>query len=136
MIVLSNSIFDISQYYGSLVVTYLSRNDDLYDEMFSSLKNRGYEFTQNELSNDKLSSSEYINNSNAHLKNCACYLLIMTKELFEKQNQAFRNLIWYQIGYVNTLKQNAIIPMWLGDEYQGILDTPLKNANILYSQLM
>lgn len=130
MKLLSSTPFDITEYCGNLIVTYLSDDKQDVQPLLAFLKENGYAYVENEVGLQAIIKSAYLTNMHALLDNCGCYILFVSENLELPQNRVLRNSIFYQIGYLNSRRQDKdiVIPYLKNKSCMKVLkDSPIHN---------
>ena len=126
--------FDISEYCGNLIVTFLSEDSVGVQELFDFLDKNGYEYIKNEIGFHTLMKSSYLSGIEKLLESCGCYILYLTNNFAKKKNRVLRNNIFYQIGYLEARKEQIIVPfIEKGTKVKSLKlsETPIQQQNTL-----
>ena len=110
MKLIENASFDITEYCGHLIVTYLSDDKLAVRELLEVLDKAGYEYIDNEVGLHTVLKNSYTANIESLLDDCGCYILYVSKHFEDKKNRALRNNIWYQIGRLEIKKSQIVVP--------------------------
>ncbi len=128
---LKNDPFDITEYCGHLIVTYLSEDKEQIRDVLEGLDRIGYEYIENEVGMHTVLKSSYISDTRELLDNCGCYLLFLSKHFDDKRNRALRNNIWYQVGVLESRRSEIVVPFMLHNAHVDLSKSPLQQANTI-----
>ena len=142
MKLLSDSNFDIRQYYGNLVILYSEGQFDLIKSLCERLDASGYVYQCCEIGSSMLMRGDAFRNTIKLLDRCACLVPVMSTELFEDKNILIRGMYWYFIGYIRSKLQESIVPYVPADAFSEnngtvkkadvLKGTPLQGIDIMY----
>ncbi len=134
MKLLSNTPFDITEYCGNLIVTYLSDDKAAVQPLLQFLQNNGYEYIENEIGLHTIIKSAYLTNIQPQLDTCGCYILFVSENLNLPENRVLRNSIFYQVGFLEARRQQIVVPYLKDDAAQSVLaSTPIQTASAIRS---
>ena len=107
---ISNEPFDVTEYCGHLILTYLSEDAAEVVDFKEQLDARGYHYVENKISLHTLLKSSYVSEMEELLEDCGCYLLCLTSHFDTPSRRALRNHIWYQIGVLEARRPGSVVP--------------------------
>ena len=128
----SNTLVDIAEYCGSLIVTYLSDDKEDVRPLLDVLKEKGYEYIENEVGLHTIIKNAYLPNIQNHLRTCGRYVLFLSNHFKLPENRILRNNIFYQVGYLVARRQNVIVPYSNDPDATFALDgTPVHSSSVM-----
>ena len=139
MEIISKKEFDITEYCGNLIVTYLSEDKSYAAEVKALLDSKGYAYFDNEVGIHTVLKNSYVDDIEEKLAECGCYLLLVSKNFNEerkrlfgnKKNRSLKNHIWYQVGILNGRRMDIVAPVAIGQGSINLNGTPLLQSNII-----
>ena len=132
MKLLSDSQFDIKDYYGDIVIMYPDAAKATANELAAKLDVAGYVYHLCALGAASLTNRNYVNETVSLLNGSSCFVPIFTSDLMEKEsNSVFRAVMWYFIGYVKANKNGAIVPFIESKEKISLAGTPIQQLDIM-----
>ena len=131
MKLLENVPFDITEYCGNLIVTYLSDDRKIVEDLFLKLDSLGYEYIKNEVGRHTVMKNSYIDDIEESLSQCGCYLLYLPKSFDDERNRALRNNIWYQIGMLQARRPGIVVPFMNPDSRTDLSHGPLQKTKVI-----
>lgn len=131
MTLLENMPFDITKYCGNLIVTYLSDDKEKVSGLLKWLDESGYEYIENEVGLHSVLQSSYLVNMQNYLDDCGGFVLYVTDSFDDEKNQEFRNIIWYQIGYLECRQTELVIPFLAPGAKTDLSKTPIQRSNVI-----
>ena len=134
MELLMNEPFNIHEYCGTTVLTYFSEDKEMADALFVRLSAAGYNCVRNELSFHRVIKNAYIASVNEMLSTCGCYLLLIGASFDEPKYRALRNHLWFQVGHLQAIRREIVIPYAPVGTPVGFSQTPLGRCNILKNE--
>lgn len=133
MKLLDNVPFDITEYCGNLIVTYLSDDKESVQHLLTFLNQNGYEYVENEVGLHTVLKSAYLSGMQDHLNTCGCYILYLTDSFNAQENRVLKNNILYQIGFLEARREQIIVPYVEQGANIDLSKSPLQQANIIRS---
>ncbi len=133
MKILSNTPFDITEYCGNLIVTYLSDDKNAVQPLLEFLQKNGYEYIENEVGLHTIIKNAYLSNIQQELSSCGCYLLYLSPSLDLPENRVLRNSVFYQVGFLEARRQQIVVPYMDPDKKIDLSKTPLQAADVIDS---
>ena len=133
MKLLDNVPFDITEYCGNLIVTYLSDDKEKVQFLLTFLNQNGYEYVENEVGLHTVLKSAYLSQMQSHLNECGCYILYLTDSFNAAENRVLKNNILYQIGFLEARREQIIVPYVEPGANIDLSKSPLQQANIIRS---
>lgn len=130
---ISNTPFDITEYCGNLIVTYLSDDKEAVQPLLVFLQQNGYEYVENEVGLHTIIKSAYLSNIQAQLHTCGCYLLYLTPSLDLPENRVLRNSIFYQVGFLEARRPQLVVPYMEPGRRIDLSKSPLQSADVIDS---
>ncbi len=134
MKLLSESKFDIKDYYGDLVIMYPEDAEDTAKKLKELLDVSGHVYHLVKLSPDALTNRNYVSDTIRMLDGCACFVPIITKYFYAAENALFRSLIWHFIGYMRTKLNEGIVPFIPKGDSTTLEGTPIQQLDILHDE--
>ena len=134
MELLQNEPFNINEYCGTTVLTYFSEDVKLADALFASLSVAGYNCVRNELSFHRVIKNAYIAEVNEMLSTCGCYLLLIGECFDDPKNRTLRNHLWYQVGKLQAIRREIVIPYAPAGTPADFAQSPLGRCNVLQTE--
>lgn len=135
MKLLSDSQFDIREYYGNLVLLYPEGRADLIAPLRERLDISGHVYYCCAVGPSLLLKGSTFDDVVMLLDRCVCLIPVLTKELFDEENLIVCSLYWYFIGYIRSKLQESIVPYIPADlvkEKPDLKGTPLQGIDIMY----
>ncbi len=123
--------FDITEYCGNLIVTYLSDDKPQVSEILRELDAKGYEYYLNEVGVHTVLKNSYVDDIQDKLSSCGCYLLFLSKNFDDKKNRALRNNIMFQVGVLESRRPGIVVPVVKGGTKTSLAGTPMQSLNII-----
>ncbi len=130
MRLISDSHFDIRQYYGNLVLLYPEGHSELISDLCGRLDVSGYVYHCCEIGPSMLMKGDGFRNTVKLLERCVCLIPVMNEELFEEKNRITRAMFWYFIGYIRAKLKESIVP------YIPIKAQPTANGKVQKPDLL
>lgn len=110
MRLVSNVPFDVTEYCGHLIVTYLSEDKDEVANFLDELRAKGYHFEENAINLHTILNTTRVAEMEEHLEDCGCYILCLTSHFAKPSWRALCNHIWFQIGVLEARHPGSVIP--------------------------
>ncbi|MBE6597729.1 MAG: hypothetical protein E7641_08705 [Ruminococcaceae bacterium] len=136
MRLISDSQFDIRQYYGNLVLLYPEGYPELTAPLRERLDVSGHVYHCCAVGASMLMKGDSFDNVIGLLDRCACLIPIMNAEVFKEENAVTRAMFWYFIGFMRARVQESIVPYIPlgeeGEEKPDLRGTPLQGIDIMY----
>lgn len=132
MELLSNSKFDIKEYYGNIVIMYTEDSVEFIAELRELLDYTGYAYICRQISRRTVERRNFAEEADRLLSGCACFIPVLSRELMAPENQIFKSLFWYSVGFMRANYQEAIIPMCFTGDNLELAGTPLQGIDILF----
>ena len=133
MKLLSDSQFDIHEYFGDLVIIYPEDAENAVKEITSLFDVSGHVYHAIAISEETISDRGFMETTAALIDGCACLVPVMSKSLFEEKNVFYRTLFWRFIGYMKAHSSDAIVPYIPKGEGVSLAGTPLQDLDIMSS---
>lgn len=133
MKLLDNTPFDITEYCGNLIVTYLSDDKQKVQPLLTFLNQNGYEYIENEVGLHTIIKSAYLTNTQAELNTCGCYILYLTDSFNLPENRVLKNNVLYQVGFLEARREQIVVPYIEPDTHVDLSKSPMQQANIIRS---
>ena len=133
MKLLENTPFDITEYCGNLIITFLSEDTGKVKPLFDFLDKNGYEYIKNEIGLHTVLKSAFLPNIEKELNCCGCYILYLSEKFNKEYNRVLKNNIFYQVGYLEARRERIIVPFldktFTKEDRDLLAKTPLQQAN-------
>ena len=126
-----NSRFDITEYCGNLIVTFLSADKENVQPLLEFLDKNGYEYIKNELAMHTVLKNSYLSNIERELDSCGCCILYLTNNFNDPKYRVLKNNILYQVGYLDARREDIITPFIEKGSSVNLSGTPLMTANTI-----
>lgn len=110
MRLVSNVPFDVTEYCGHLIVTYLSEDKDEVAGFLDELRAKGYHFEENAINLHTILNTTRVAEMEENLMDCGCYILCLTSHFLKPSFRALCNHIWFQIGVLEARHPGSVIP--------------------------
>ncbi|MBE6656458.1 MAG: hypothetical protein E7609_06310 [Ruminococcaceae bacterium] len=134
MELLQNEPFNINEYCGTTVLTYFAEDAKTADAIFASLSAAGYNCVRNELSFHRVIKNLYISEVSELLATCGCYLLLIGEGFDDPKNRTLRNHLWYQVGKLQAIRREIVVPYAPHGTPVGFAQSPLGRCNVLLNE--
>ena len=132
MRLLSNDPFDITNYCGHLIVTYLTVDEAEVKGFLESLQEKGYHYIENRINLHRVLRASYVAEMEELLEDCGCYLLCLTSHFDDPPRRALRNHIWYQIGVLESYHPGSVVPFQFeGGKNVNLSGAPLHRPHVI-----
>ena len=126
-----NTPFDITEYCGNLIVTFLSADAENVQPLLNVLDKNGYEYIRNEIGFHTLLKNSYLSGIENNLNICGCYVLFLTDNFNNNEYRVLKNNIFYQIGYIEARKEQIIVPFVQKGANVNLAGTPVQQQNAI-----
>jgi len=110
MKLLSDSQFDIKDYYGDLVILYPDEAAGIAENIKKMLDISGHVYHLLNLNSKVASNKNYATDTIRILDGCSCFVPIITKSVNDPKNTLLHSLMWHFIGYMRAKLNEGIIP--------------------------
>lgn len=110
MRLVSNAPFDVTEYCGHLIITYLSEDKDEVAGFLDELRCKGYHYVENAIDLHTILNTTRVADMEENLEDCGCYVLCLTSRFQVPSRRALRNHIWYQIGLLEARHPGSVVP--------------------------
>ena len=132
MELLSNSTFDIKEYCGNIVLLYTEDSAEYIAGLRELLDYTGYAYLCQPIGKYTVERRNFVEEADRMLNGCACLIPVLSKSLLLPENQLFRSLYWYSVGYMRANFHESIVPLCFGGEKIDLAGTPLQGIDIIY----
>ena len=132
MELLSNSTFDIKDYCGNIVLLYTEDSAEHIAALREILDYTGYAYLCQPIDRYTVERRNFVEEADRTLNGCACLIPVLSKSLLLPENQIFRSLYWYSVGYMRANSHEAIVPLCFGEDKVDLAGTPLQGIDIIY----
>lgn len=132
MELLSNSKFDIKEYYGNIVIMYTEDSAEQVAHLRELLDYTGYVYVCQPISRRTVERRNFAEEADRILSDCACFIPMLSRELMAEENQVFKSFFWYSVGYMRANYQESIIPLCLGGDRIDLGGSPLQGIDIIF----
>ncbi len=134
MKLLSDSQFDIRDYYGDVVILYPEDAETIALKIKGMLDITGHVYHLRKLSRDDLSNRNYVSETINILNGCACFVPIITQLINKPENASFHSLMWHFIGYMRARLNEGIIPFIPKSDPTTLDGTPIQQLDIIHKE--
>lgn len=131
MKLLSDSKFDIRQFYGNLVFLYPENHKELVNPLLERLDLSGHVYYCRAVGPSLLLKGDAFDEIVSLLDRCVCLVPVMNGELFEKEHTVSRSMFWYFIGYMRAKSQESVVP-YLPADHPDLKGSPLQGIDIMF----
>ncbi|MBE6904092.1 MAG: hypothetical protein E7480_05740 [Ruminococcaceae bacterium] len=135
MKLISDSHFDIREYYGDLIILYPEGYPELVAPLRERLDISGHVYHCRAVGESLLVKGNAFDEIVTLLNHCACLIPVLNKQLFEEENLVSCSMFWYFIGYIRSKLQESIVPYIPKNQDDGVPDlkgTPLQGIDIIF----
>ncbi len=131
MKLLSDSQFDIREYFGELVMIYPESLAEKVGEITALLDVSGHVYHSIPLGEAILTDRTFMDDVIEKLGGCACFVPVMSEDLTSSEHAFYRTLLWHFIGYVRASYADAIVPYVPKGECVSLAGTPMQDLDIM-----
>ena len=110
MKLVSDSQFDIRQYYGNLVILYPEKREELIAPLRQRLDVSGHVYYCCPVGPLLLAKGDAFEDILALLERCVCLVPVMTPDLVSEANSVSRAMFWHFIGYMKAKIYESVVP--------------------------
>ncbi len=134
MKLVSDSQFDIRQYYGNLVILYPEKREELIAPLRQRLDVSGHVYYCCPVGPLLLARGDAFEDILALLDRCVCLVPVMTPDLVSEANSVSRAMFWHFIGYMKAKIYESVVPYIpsVNGEKLDLRGTPLQGIDIMF----
>ncbi len=148
-LVVSSSPVDIHNYLGKIVVTYAVEDEQKCQPIFEALEEARFIFCKNPIARSNNIHAHYFEEVQEMLRECSCFVVVISENLLSSEKASASNLLWYQVGQMGaknaerirefnarnkangkTLDSPVFLPVRLEGSRVSLAGTPLQDLNI------
>ena len=132
MQLLSDSVFDIREYYGNMVLLYPEGHAGLVASLRERLDLSGYVYHCCPVGPSLLEKGHDVGEITALLDRCVCLVPVLNASVFEEENDVTRAMFWFLTGYMRARVQESVVPYIPDGEKVDLSGTPLQGIDIMF----
>ena len=131
MRLLSYSKFDITSYYGNLVILYPEGMEAEVKPILSALDNHGYAYLAHSVGPTLVMQGKALLEITELLDTCTCLVPVLSSAICSPEGDITKGMFWYFIGYVRARVKDAIVPYIPPTQRCELKGTPIQTCNFI-----